>query len=321
MEYVTCNLCGSAEASILFELSDYLLERPEVHATLVKCSGCGLVYQNPRPSPGEIGEHYPPEYELYDPAAISSPANPLLQRAYDYGLRKRRRYLTRYCSGGRVLDLGCATGAFLAGLGRSAPGKWDLYGVEPSPQAAEAARRHPGLKVTTGLLEEAGYPGGYFDAVTLWDVLEHLHDPRSTLGEIHRILKPEGALVLRLPNIGSRAARLFGKHWGGLEPPRHLYVFDHQTLDRLVRLSGFEPLHTDTAISAYLSYVQSLRFRMVDRGLPAARRDRILRLLHHPLARLLSAPFFYFDSLGLKGPALVMVAKKSASGTVNPLQA
>lgn len=311
METVACNLCGSRDAAMLYELSDYLLERPEVHATLVQCRECGLVYQNPRPTTEEIGAHYPPEYDLYDPGTSQAPDNPLLQLTYNYGMRKRRRFLTRHIADGRVLDLGCATGVFLSSLQGAAPGSWELHGIEINPQAAEIARRRPGLQVITGSLAEAAYPDAYFDAVTLWDVLEHVHDPLGDLKRIHRLLKPGGVVLIRLPNLGSRAARIFGKHWGGLEPPRHLYVFTVQTLSRMLDAAGFEPISASTGISAYLSYVQSLRFRMVDRGVPLARRQRLLRLLNHPLARLLSVPLFFLDSLFLQGPSLVMTARKS----------
>lgn len=321
METVACNLCGSQDVAVLYELFDYLLERPEVHATLVQCRSCGLVYQNPRPTPQEIGAHYPPEYDLYDPGASHTPDNPLLQMVYDYGLRKRRRFLTRHIASGRILDLGCATGVFLSSLQRAAPGSWELHGIEINPGAAEIARQRPGLQILTGSLDQAPYPEAYFDAVTLWDVLEHVHDPLGELKQIHRLLKPGGVVLVRLPNLDSRAARLFGKHWGGLEPPRHLYVFNLQTLSRMWGAAGFEPVSASTGISAYLSYVQSLRFRMVERGVPVARRQRLLRLLNHPLARLLSAPLFFLDGLFLQGPSLVMVARKTVSDETTQVHA
>lgn len=308
METVSCNLCGSAETDEYAVIPDLLLARPAVTARLVRCRRCGLVYQNPRPTPAEIGEHYPPEYEPYTDYRAKSRRNLLLDRAVAYGIGKRRRFVTKYKSGGRLLDVGCAAGTFLVGM--QDLGNWEVQGVELTPTVAELARQRYGLDVRTGTLEEAAFADGAFDAVTLWDVLEHVHDPAGTLREIRRILKPGGVLVARVPNLASWDAALFGNSWAGLDAPRHLYVFAPATLSRLLRENGLVVREESSAIGSYVTFALSVRFWMTAHQVSPARQRIASRLLFHPLARLASAPIFYVPSQIRRGPQLVVVAQR-----------
>ncbi len=308
METTNCNLCGSTSSEDVRLIPDYLLERTQVVAQLVRCRACGLIYQNPRPTLAEMDAHYPPEYEPYADHTASKEPNPLLKRAFAYGTRKRTRFVTRRKSGGRLLDIGCATGTFL--LGMRGMKRWNVQGVEPSKQIAEYARTEHKLDVFPGTLEEASFPAGAFDCVTMWDVLEHVHDPLATLREINRILKDDGMLVLRVPNLASWDARLFGETWAGLDAPRHLYVFSPETLAALLAQARFETVDLSCDIGGYVTFVLSLRFWMTARNVSEATKQRITRMLYHPAARLASAPFFWIPSVLKRGPLMVVTARK-----------
>jgi SAM-dependent methyltransferase len=307
METVACNQCGSSDSEEIGCIPDLLLGRLAVTARLVRCRRCGLVYQNPRPTLAEMGQHYPAEYEPYTDYASQRQVNPLLRRAYDYGINKRCRFITRHKKNGRLLDVGCAAGTFLLGMRQQ--GGWEVEGVEPSVGTAELARRHD-LKVFTGTLEEAHYPADSFDAVTMWDVLEHVHDPAGTIREIRRILKPGGVLLVRVPNLGSWDARLFGNTWAGLDAPRHLFVFTPSVLRRMLEEGGLPVIEESSKIGSYVTFVLSVRFWMTARHVQPATEARVSRLLYHPLARLASAPLFYIPSLIKRGPLLVTLAQK-----------
>jgi SAM-dependent methyltransferase len=307
METTTCNFCGSESSAVLFDLPDLLLDLPEISTTLVRCTNCSLVYQNPRPTIAEMGRHYPPEYDSYAPNPVDRRTPWLLRRAYDYGVRKRVRAVTRTADTGALLDVGCATGTFLLGMRRYTG--MELTGVEISPHAAGIARKE-GLDVRIGTLEEAGFESASFDAVTLWDVFEHLHDPSGALAEIHRILKPGGAVVLRVPNLDSWDARLFGRYWAGLDSPRHTYVFDLQSLRNLLGAAGFSDLEMRCNIGSYPTFALSVRFWLTGRGVAPKWRKRVMRLLENPFARLASAPLFYLVSIGLRGPLVTVTARK-----------
>jgi len=310
MEHTACNLCGNTNAApIIYDLPDFLLHRNEVSATFVKCVSCGLVYQNPRPTFVEMAAHYPPDYESYAPEPDAENSSWLLRQAIRYGVAKRCRYVTRYKHSGRLLDVGCATGIFLQGIRNC--GNWEPYGVEINGHVAHIAQEH-GLDVRLGMLEQAGFADGFFDVVTLWDVLEHLHDPAGSLREIYRILKPDGLLVIRVPNASSWDSRLFGRYWAGLDSPRHLYVFTPVTLDALLAANHFQSIARSSQIGAYPTFLLSLRFWSGARDKPNTALDFLVKFLYHPVMRLLSAPLFYLRGLGLRGPLVVATATKRA---------
>jgi len=308
MEQVICNLCGSSETETLYDLPDRLLFRNDVRVHLVRCCQCGLIYQNPRPVLQAMAKHYPAEYELYAPEPDGEKTSWLLRQAYRYGMEKRRRFVTAHKHTGRLLDVGCATGLFLRAM-QSAPG-WELYGVDISPHAVRIARETYHLNVMEGTLEAPHFSDSFFDVVTMWDVFEHLHDPARSLQEIFRILRPDGVLVLRVPNGGGWDAQVFRSYWAGLEPPRHLYVFTPRTLQAVLERNRFEVIRRTTLSGAYTTFLLSLKFWLRD-GL-GARADRLVDMFYHPFWRLVTAPIFSLTSLGLRGPQLVVTARKKA---------
>lgn len=308
MEQTVCNLCGSTNAvPIISDLPDYLLHHNDVSTAFVKCVSCGLVYQNPRPTFAEMAAHYPPDYESYAPEPDAENSSWLLRQAIRYGVSKRCRYVTRYKRAGRLLDVGCATGIFLQGIRSS--GNWEPYGVDINEQVTHIAQGH-GLDVRLGTLEQAGFADEFFDVVTMWDVLEHLYDPASSLREIYRILKPDGFVVIRVPNASSWDSQLFGRYWAGLDSPRHLYVFTPLTLDALLTANHFQTIARSSQIGAYTTFLLSLRFWSGARDKSSIVRDSLVKFLYHPIMRLLSAPLFFLGGLGLRGPLMVATATK-----------
>jgi len=301
-------MCGSDRCTQYAVVPDLLLERPDVTARLVRCDACGLIYQNPRPTAAEMGQHYPSTYESYGDHRTA--ARGMVRRAFNYGMSKRCRYVTDHVAGGRLLDVGCAAGAFLVAM-RERKG-WQVQGVEVSAETAQVARERHGLEVFAGTLEEAAFPDDHFDAVTMWDVLEHVHDPVATLREIRRILKPGGVLVVRVPNLASWDARLFGDCWAGLDAPRHLYVFTPQTLAAVEGSAGLRPVARSTNIGGYMIFALDVRFWMTAHKFPGRLRWLVGKALYNPISRVLSVPFFAPSSRAGSGPLLVSITRKPA---------
>lgn len=135
--------------------------------------------------------------------------------------------------GGRLLDVGCGLGFFLSGVDP----KWERHGVEVSAFAAETAREHGTIHV--GQLSEFAFPDGHFDAVVCHHVIEHVPDPAPFLREIHRILRPDGALVLGTPDFDSGCARRFGERYRLLHDPTHISLFTSDSMRRFLRDGGF----------------------------------------------------------------------------------
>lgn len=304
METTKCNLCGSSHSINAYELEDLLLDRLETRATIVQCLECGLLYQNPRPSIEEMQAYYPDDYQPYQVDIHNQ--SYILRKAIEFGYQSRIHNITDFKSQGKLLDIGCAGGEFLEHF-RKIPG-WIVSGVELNPFASQVAR-DKGLEIFTGTLEQAHFPDHSFDVITMWDVLEHLHDPKGTLQEIRRILKPGGLVALRLPNGDSWDRLLFGRFWSGFDAPRHLYIFTHATMKEILKKTGFSLLRMSTRQGSYLGFTLSIDFWMTARNYSITKRSTILKLLRSPLARLFTAPVFYIYSLTQHATQLLVVAE------------
>ena len=278
-------MCGADCGTLLFEGAD-LFHAGAGRFRLLTCQGCGHIYQNPRPTADTIDMYYPDTYMPFQKAIADEPR---WWRRLDrrYGRYRRCVAVHRAAGGpGRLLDVGCATGIFLDGMRRFG---WDVRGVEPSRVAAEYARRRFGLAVFCGRLEEAGFADRSFDAITLWDVLEHVHEPRQMLSAIARLLRPGGLLVLSLPNPDSLEAWLLGRFWAGWDLPRHLNLFRPLLLRAHLAKLGFGVEATRSFVHGYALLVMSLEQRARAAGFDMRLVGRVLR--SWPL-RVLAMPYY-----------------------------
>jgi SAM-dependent methyltransferase len=196
---------------------------------LVRCDGCGLAYLDPRPGPADIGAYYPTRY--WAPPTAEGTAHYV-----DAGMRRALTLLAREYPGGRVLDVGCGVGNMPALMRERG---LDAVGLEPYEHAAQIARERYGLEVVCSFLQDAELPEGSFDAITMFDVLEHVHDPVGDLRTAYSLLKPGGAVVIKVPNFAALQAGLFGPWWYWLDPPRHLFNFTPRSLARALEAAGF----------------------------------------------------------------------------------
>ena len=233
MEIVTCNLCGVDESEPLFKGWDRLLGDTETFQW-VRCRRCGLIYLNPRPILAEMARYYPANYEPF--TRQEGTESWLARLSYRVAIAKRCRIASRGHKPGRLLDVGCGIGDFMLGMRQRG---WEVHGLDLSPDAVALARQK-GLDVFQGQLFDAPYAEQSFDLVTMWDVLEHLHDPGVHLARVAQLLKPGGKFVVTLPNPHSLDFRLFGPVWTGLDVPRHLYVFVRPALLALFQRAGLE---------------------------------------------------------------------------------
>jgi SAM-dependent methyltransferase len=267
-----CYLCGTAGELLYYGLEDRLYRAPGTW-NFKQCRNpeCRLVWLDPMPLTEDIGKAYK-DYVTHDDPALPSPRGykrgPLRQAylylqggylAQKYGyptaanfrqklagflfylLPARRAFLDlsvmdlRAQSGGRLLDVGCGGGellAFLRSLG------WQVEGVEVDPVAVERARAKS-LTVHLGTLEDQRLSADRFDVITMNHVIEHVHDPIGLLRECRRILKPGGRLAVTTPNLDSWGHRCFRNAWLALDPPRHLYLFNCQSLAAIGQRAGF----------------------------------------------------------------------------------
>lgn len=246
-EYIRCNLCGADDTVVRYPSTIGNGQGPDDwrayacthngygrHHTITQCRHCGLVYANPRPGRGEISGTY---QAVRDPLYVRERQGRVL--TFRHHLEPLER-VAAAPAGRPLLDVGCYTGVFVE---IATDHGWDAWGVEPSRWAVERARAR-GLHVVQGMLESACLPEGYFSVVTMWDVIEHLTDPRGGLKRAWQLLRPGGLLVVHTIDIESRFARLMGRRWPWLME-MHLYYFSQRTLGRMLETSGFEVMQSE----------------------------------------------------------------------------
>ena len=273
LETDACFVCGAKRAQPRYAVEG-------VAAQLVVCEGCGLGRFHPVLGAQEIRAFYPDEY-YGEPGAKFQP---LVERFVRLVGARHIGFLSRgLAPGARVLDVGCGRGVVLGPL---ADRGLEVHGVEVSAAAARGADPRAEIRIAPDL-RTAGYPDAFFDEVMIWHVLEHLQDPRATLIEAHRILKPGGRLIVAVPNFESWQARWSGADWFHLDLPRHLYHFPLTALRRLLVDLGFElgESHHFSLRQNPFGWIQSALNRI--RSLP---RNGLYTLLHQR-SRREAAPF------------------------------
>lgn len=269
-----CMLCGTTGELSVSQLQDRHFDAPGTWCQL-RCPGCELVWLNPRPSERDLDKLYVDYYTHAAPRKESlfvrsvQRGIPVISLGYDdiaiaawerrWGnllarLGPLREMAARAVMGlagsqrGRLLDFGCGDGAFLDHM-RSLG--WTVAGVEADARAAEVAGNRLEADLIHADLDAAldANPGG-FDAVTMSHVIEHLLDPLATLCACADVLRPGGTLVVATPNTASRGHRQFGRNWLHLDPPRHIHLFDTNTLTNLVRRAGYRVERVETPSSS-----------------------------------------------------------------------
>jgi SAM-dependent methyltransferase len=257
----SCYLCGSARIGLRFpargeEVVDHRAYSctsfgHRRHPPIWACGECGLLFQSPRPSEAELLASYG---GVEDPIYLEEKAN-------RYQTFRRAVRLLGPPDGRRLLDVGAYCG-FFVDVAREAG--FEAEGLELSRWAAAQARTL-GLAVRNETIEERARSGSRYDVVTMWDVLEHLAEPRRDLEHSRRLLRPRGRLVLSTIDARSLVARLLGSRWPWLMD-MHLFYFDRRNLPALLEEVGFRVLerrdYVHTVSAGYL-------LRKVEASFPA----------------------------------------------------
>lgn len=308
MEEVACLLCGARVYRVRYWGHDRLHQVPGKFQ-LVECRSCGFWYLSPRPDKDEIGRYYPAEYLPFRPS-LHEEKSLLRRQERRYGLHRRCKVVRQHVPEGHLLDIGCGTGDFLAVMA-TYPG-WTVEGLEPHAAAAQRAREQYGLTITQGDLDDKVFPNETFDAVTLWDVLEHVPRPLDTLRTIRRVLRPGGHVIIGLPNRDSIDARLFGQYWAGLDVPRHFSVFNETNITTALVQSGFARPTTRNLNGGFHSFALSVRFWLSSKDLSEWQRRMVLTSLYSLPFRLTT--LFYFSLLKTMrlGSTMVVAAERLA---------
>lgn len=246
-----CPWCGSDKAQINLWLRDEFLTKEDFH--ICECLNCGLLYTMPRPSKDKIGAYYKSE-EYYSHQENTKGFIPkVYERVKKTNLKHKYKLATNGLNVGKLLDIGCGVGDFLHTAEMHG---WKCTGVEPSEDAkAIAQKRMQGEIFSSEELENM--PDGCFDLITMWHVLEHVDDLKWQVEQLRRLVKPDGRIVIALPNYKSYDGQYYKELWAAYDVPRHLNHFNKTTLAKIFKTSGLELIKMDKLKwdAYYISYM------------------------------------------------------------------
>ena len=252
--YSSCPCCNSGKIAIALSAKDHTVSGETFQVW--HCGNCTARFTQNVPDQAQINKYYKSEAYI----SHSDTQKGLINRMY-HMVRKRtlagkKKLVQKYTglSAGKLLDIGAGTGAFLHTMNRSG---WEVTGFEPDDTARENAKRLFGirLQVPDELFQLAPQS---FDAITLWHVLEHVHDLHLYMDQFKKLLKPSGVLIVAVPNYTSYDANVYRENWAAYDVPRHLYHFSPASVTQLLlqhglQLHAIKPMWFDSFYVSMLS--------------------------------------------------------------------
>ncbi len=254
IHYDSCPFCGSTNIVFHLDVKDYTVSGKNF--PLYKCHQCTGVFTQDIPGQEAIGAYYASENYI----SHSDTQQGLINRLYHI-VRKRtlvaKLALLQSVTGlnkGTIADIGCGTGAFLQTM--QAAG-WQITGLEPDETARKNARELSGIDPLPSP-ELFNLPQQHFDAISMWHVLEHVHQLHEYLAQVNLLLRDNGKFIVAVPNYTSYDASHYQAHWAAYDVPRHLYHFSPESMRLLVakhgmKLTSTKPMWFDSFYVSMLS--------------------------------------------------------------------
>ena len=240
IHYSHCPVCRSSQIDPLITVQDHSVSGETF--VVWQCHQCSLRFTQDVPDAESIG----PYYKSADYISHTNTSKGFINKAYqtvrNYTLKQKAKLIQKYTGQqqGKLLDVGAGTGAFLLQMKKEG---WETTGVEPDADARKVALRDFGLP----LLESHclyTLPQMHFDAITMWHVLEHVHDLHGQVAHLKTLLKPRGKLIVAVPNYQALDADIYKPYWAAYDVPRHLYHFTPQAIQTLMQQHGLKVVDT-----------------------------------------------------------------------------
>ena len=238
--YTNCPSCGSASVFAALSAKDYTVTGELFE--IWHCDDCSGRFTQNIPVLSEIGKYY----QSANYVSHSDTSKGLINRLYhivrNYTLGSKRKLIQKITGKekGSLLDVGAGTGAFSNAMQQAG---WQVTALEPDDTARKNAAAKYGLQLQSSD-NLFSLEANQFDAITMWHVLEHVHDLHGYLEKYHSVLKPGGRLVIAVPNYTSYDAKAYGEFWAAYDVPRHLYHFSPKSMKILGRSKGFTLVDT-----------------------------------------------------------------------------
>ena len=236
IHYNTCPICASSSIGKLYVAKDYTVSGELFEVW--RCNSCSVGFTQDVPDASTIGPYYAAESYVSHTDSSKGFINSVYHKVRSYALLTKKNLVTTLVGKktGAILDIGAGTGAFAHTMLTAG---WQVTGLEPDATAAKQALLKYNIQLaaadTIYTLENH-----QFDAITMWHVLEHVHDLYGYFKRFFEILKTDGVLVIAVPNYTSTDASIYGKNWAALDTPRHLYHFSPTSMELIADTHGFK---------------------------------------------------------------------------------
>ena len=246
-----CPVCDSESFTPFLTCSDFFVSGENFQ--IKKCNSCGFKITENIEDEENIGPYYQSEEYISHSNTSKGLVNSVYHKVRKYMLNQKRKLVEKVSpeQKGNILDVGTGTGFFLNEMKKYG---WETTGTEKSSEARQFSKSEFNLDIfpTEQLF---GFKENIFDVVTLWHVLEHIHQLKSNMEAFHKILKREGKLIIAVPNNASYDAEHYREYWAAYDVPRHIWHLEPEQMERLGKKFGFEltEVHTMPFDSFYVS--------------------------------------------------------------------
>ena len=229
ISYQTCPCCGSKNISAVLSVKDYTVS--QVTFQVFECADCTLRFTQDIADEANIGKYYQSENYISHSDTHEGIINKLYHYVRSITLRNKYKIVCTQTkkTTGSLMDIGAGTGAF-ANFMKTA--KWTVTGLEPDITARTVAYNKFQLELKSPA-ELFNLPENSFDAITMWHVLEHVHNLDGYMNAFGKLLKQEGKLFIAVPNYTSYDASVYKEYWAAYDVPRHLYHFSPTSIKLL----------------------------------------------------------------------------------------
>ncbi len=234
--YSSCPNCGDKNIYKVFSVKDYTVSGEEFE--IWECRNCTQRFTQNIPEEEQIGRYYQSEEYISHSDTKKGFVNNLYHSVRKRTLQEKRKLVEKSTqkTKGNILDVGAGTGAFLHTMKNAG---WNCTGIEPD----ETARKNASELYNFDLKEAKelfSLSPQTFDAITLWHVLEHVHELHSYVEQLKNLLASNGKLFIAVPNYTSADAKMYAKFWAAYDVPRHLYHFSPEAMRTLLNAHGLQ---------------------------------------------------------------------------------
>ncbi len=230
-KFSPCPICNKEDISFLLHTKDYSLTKEDFQ--VIQCANCTLQYTDPVPSKAFIAPYYNFPSYISHTDTKEGLVNKLYHKVRNHTLTQKTNWVQYLFTGhkGHLLEVGAGTGAFAHSMAKKG---WKVTALEPDEASRQRALENYGITLLP--IEDLFHlTEATFEVITLWHVLEHVHDLHDYIKAFHRLLKPNGRLIIAVPNYTSYDAQFYKKYWAAYDVPRHLYHFSPGAMNYLTK--------------------------------------------------------------------------------------